>query len=681
MKTISNSYLMLFSIGVLVILTILLLTGCKSDIDPPSIGDQTLQIQLGQNENSIPYISSIDADGDQVSSLTDNSRGGILQDWLHEQFLEGNIKKINCDGWETSEDSIFYKAFTNLKLNDLELQYNVQLVKGHTYMRQFFTLHNSGSEPVAINNFPILLSQNRIEEKNTTINSWEALHYTPQFKEMNEDTDLLLGSSIHSSQKKGDWGNVPYWMINNKESTTFYSLAWCGGWKADLRTIKNGLNSRVYLNQEETQLEIAPGESIKGPELYLYFSPDSNLSVARQEWFKAREYLSNKLYSLPQFDFPFVYNHWYAVEFDIDGEFMKNQLPMVNDMDFDVFVVDAGWYNQVGNWVPDKDKFKNGAFEEGVSYLKEHNIDLGIWSSPHLMRGESPLPPKFEKPGKYVSFMDSYLLDLTNMDFSGYLDAHLDTLTKILGANWWKFDQEFFGDTSRHGKMRNVVSLQKALSDARKNYPGLVIESCMGGGKMINEFTDMISQIHWIRDGERSGYIHAIDNIKEVIGASGFLMPEKIERWVNRIEEVDENNTELIKFYCRSCMLGTWGISSDLYKVSDKTKSIIRKERNHYRKINQVKMHNLYDFEPIKEYTRDIYTIFYNSDYTEAAIILYQIIPREEGVKRTIQTQLKPGKYMITNVETKESTMINGAEVNIELPDGKMSAIYYISKR
>ena len=202
----------------------------------------------------------------------------------------------------------------------------------------------------------------------------------------------------------------------------------------------------------------------------------------------------------------------------------------------------------------------------------------------------------------------------------------------------------------------------------------------MGGGKMINEFTDMISQIHWIRDGERSGYMHAIDNINEAIGASGFLMPEKIERWVNRIEEVDENDTELIRFYCRSCMLGTWGISSDLNVVSEKTKSIIKKERNHYRRINELKKHKLYNFEPILEYTRDIYTIFYNSDYSEAAIILYRIIPREEGIKRTIQTQLKPGKYMITNVDSEESVMINGEEVNIELPAGKMSAIYFISK-
>lgn len=655
--------------------------GCKPVNDNILIGNKKLRIKLDQNNNEIPYISGAYADNIHVNSIIDISKGLSLEEWVHNFFLKGHIKKMHCNGWKTFEDSVFYKASAKIEINDLELIYNVQLVKDHTYMRHFFTLQNRGAEPVVVNNFPILLSQNRIEDASTTINSWESINYKPQYKKLDGDTDLILGSSVHSSQKNGDWGNVPYWMINNKESTIFYSLAWCGGWKADLRTNKNGLNSRVYLNQEETQLEIKPGESIKGPELYLYFSSKSNLSLARQEWYKAREYLSNKLYPLPQFEFPFVYNHWYAVEFDIDGKFMKNQLPAVNELGFDVFVVDAGWYNQVGNWVPDKDKFKNGAFEEGVSYLNNHNIDLGIWSSPHLMRAEPPLPPKFEQPRRYVNFMDSYLLDLTGMDFTGYLNAHVDTLTRLLGADWWKFDQDFFSGSSRHGKMRNVVSLQDALSEVRKKFPDLIIEACMGGGKMINEFTDMISQIHWIRDGERSGYMHAIDNINEAIGASGFLMPEKIERWVNRIEEVDENDTELIRFYCRSCMLGTWGISSDLNDVSEKTKSIIKKERNHYRRINELKKYKLYDFEPILEYTRDIYTIFYNSDYSEAAIILYRIIPREEGIKRTIQTQLKPGKYMITNVDAEESIMINEAEVNIELPAGKMSAIYFISKK
>jgi hypothetical protein len=664
-----------------VLAAILLVANFKANPQTISFGDQSFQVMLGQNENKIPYIAGAQADGKPVGSLNDNSRGGILEAWLHEQFLTVPVDQINCNGWKTTEDSVFYKAVANIEVNGLALQFNLQLVKGHNYTRQFFTLRNSGADPLVINNFPILLTRNGFTNKNTVIHSWKSLHYTPQHKQLTDDTDVILSSSGHSSDNTRGWGNVPYWMINNKELKTFYSLAWCGGWKAKLESGKAGLDSRVYLTQAETQVKIKPGESIKGPVVYIYVNHDPYLPAARREWFQARDHLANALYPLPEFSFPFVYNHWYAVEFDIDGKFMKKQLPAVNEMGFDVFVVDAGWYNEVGNWVPDKDKFRNGSFQEGVSYLKENNIELGIWSSPHLMRAQPPLSPRFEQPERYVSFMDSYLLDLTSMDFTSYLDAHLDTLTNILGASWWKFDQDFFGDTSRHGKMRNVVSLQEALSVARKNYPGLVIESCMGGGKMINEFTDMISQIHWIRDGDRSGYIHALDNIKEANGASGFLMPEKIERWVNRIEEIDENDTELIKFYCRSCMLGTWGISSNLNKVSEKTKSIIKKEENHYRQINELKKHKLYDFEPILEYTRDIYTIFYNPDYTEAAIILYRIIPHEKGIKRTIQTHLKSGEYVITNAGTGKSKTIEGSGVNLELPVGKMSAIYFISKQ
>jgi len=93
---------------------------------------------------------------------------------------------------------------------------------------------------------------------------------------------------------------------------------------------------------------------------------------------------------------------------------------------------------------------------------------------------------------------------------------------------------------------------------------------------MINGFTDAISQSHWIRDGSANGLKHSRSNITEALGAVDFLAPYKVQRWTNRIDEI--HDPESLRLYCRSAMIGTWGISADLTKVDAGQQRIILRE-------------------------------------------------------------------------------------------------------
>ena len=127
-------------------------------------------------------------------------------------------------------------------------------------------------------------------------------------------------------------------------------------------------------------------------------------------------------------------------------------------------------------------------------------------------------------------------------------------------------------------------------------------------------------------------------------------------------------------------MLGTWGISANLKKLNDKYFNIISRERNHYRRINKIKKHNLFEHEVPLEYSSNIYAIYYNEDFSEAAVLFYRMFRNEKPVKRIIQTQLKPGEYQITNVDNNSINKISGNEIQIGMRESQMSAIYFIKQ-
>ena len=662
-------------------LLILTVTGCIEDQTLiTEISNEEISICLNVKEN-VPYIESIYTIEKDDRRYFDKSSGGLLRSWVSENLIHSN-KSWSCPGWQVREDSIFIRAMAPIILDGVLLEYHVDLVRGSPYFRQYFSIENNRRDPIRVPEFPILMSSYGINDTTAILRWWEALGYKPHEETISIDTEIILRSKIHSSANYGQTpGNVPYWLVRDERGTLYHAIAWSGGWQANFDKTRQGLNTEVFLNRMETQLDLKPGESVKGPEVYIMATKHTDDMLGRKAWFDIRKDMAARLYPQPEMGYPFIYNHWYSVEFSIDETFIRNQIEPIKKYDFDVFMIDAGWYKEVGAWTPDPNKFSPGSFKGAIKDLKANGVTVGLWSCPQLKTLKSDVfPPEIDRPGLHVGFMNAWLIDFTGTDFTHWLSMHIDTLVNHHGAGWWKFDQDFFGTHSHHGKIRNVNSLQEGIGFVRRTYPDLIIEACMSGGKMINEFTDMVSQIHWIRDGARSGYMHAISNIHEAMGAIEFLDPIKVQRWNNRLDEVGLSDSEVLKLYLRSCMLGTWGISTDLDKLNPQYFKIIEKERGNYRKINELKKYNLYKNEVPQEYSGNVYAIYYNEDFTEAALLLYRMFKDENPVNRTIQTSLVPGKYTILDADKNSEIISRGNVLNIQLDGNQLSNIYFIKK-
>jgi hypothetical protein len=645
--------------------------------------NEDFSLRLGVNQQNLPVIESGKWLKDGQNAFN-NINQIALEDWFTKDFLTaaGKICKEQ-PLWEIEQSGYFLRAKAKKNFANLTVSWIVELPPKGSMFRMRLKIHNKSENNISIRRFPVWSSDWNINSKHPDkLHYFNSLTYTPLTKIIERDSAIVLASRVYSSDRDKEGGHLPFWRLTNDNRSLFFSLSWCGGWKANIQKRDKSNRVKIFLPEEETQLILKSGETVSGPILNICADNNTNQVISRQHWLKQRNDLSGLLYHQPKTFFPLIYNHWYAVRFNLSSNFIEKQLAVMNAYNFDVFVIDAGWYNRVGDWQADTTKFKKGAFENSMEKIYEKGIIPGIWSCPWLLTVKSDsLPGIIDSPPFYNKFMNAYTMDLAGMDFTSYLNSHITGLKQRYFIGWWKYDQELFGLHSRAGKMKNVTALQQALASVRKSFPKLNIENCMSGGRMINEFTDQIAQSHWIRDGGGSGIKHARSNIKEALGAIEFLSPAKVQRWTNRPNELDKNNSELLKYYCRSAMIGVWGISADLHKIGLRQKKTIIKEIENYRELNRYKKSLKYEIFYPYENSDIAGVIFYKQNNSEAAILIFRW-NKEGAFSKTIKLPfINKAVYKITDIDLNETVMQNiDQSFTFQFTDKRLSAIYFMKK-
>ena len=424
-----------------VLLLVCFLISCsKKDC---TLSNEDVAIQLSSNKNGVPFIKSISSVPEGQVMLSDLTGCTVFQDRLTKGLLNEKISLKQISGWETSEDSVFIKAVAVVGINQVQLSLHVDLMKDQPMMRVYCTAKSDSK--VRINQFPVYGFTTSLPDSATHLNWWEAIDYTPQEECIANDISVVLGSRGHSADIEGGvQGYVPYWTVKSPRYALGFSLAWSGGWRAKFDGNQTSLSTDVFLPEVEVQLNLEPEEEVKGPELIIFCSTNTDPLTFRKEWIDNRKHLAQKLYPYPGLKYPLIYNHWYAARKDLSETFLKNQLKSFDDYNFDVLMIDDGWYNNIGSWTPHTVKFPGDAFRNATEPLKSKGLMLGLWSCPQLMVTGKEKPGYIDNPGYYSSFMKAWLVDYNAIGFNNFLIKHLDTLTNQLGAQWWKFDQNFF---------------------------------------------------------------------------------------------------------------------------------------------------------------------------------------------------------------------------------------------
>ncbi len=644
-----------------------------------------------KNEAVEVYLSDSLAAG-PVARVADLSRGKALlvsaaEDERLARWVPADLVPESAASalqWTVSGDA----AEAGIPLKDgLRLTFVVRLSADTPIVRMHCRMANEGDAPVPVAWFPGWHGAWRLGTGAATARWWKGLSYAPEERRLGPRREIELGSRLHSSDVIEPPGTNPYWTVDGDLGRVFFALEWCGGWHAELRGDDPVFEVDVRLPPEECQLTLGPGERIDGPVLHVMPTFETELARGRAEWFRHRAALAKALFNTPAPFYPFTYNHWYTTRFDVDGDFLRRQAQLMAPYGFDAFVIDAGWYPRVGEWTPDPAKFAPGEFEALMASVDEAGVRPGIWTCPQFVTAdEEALPPEVDVPGFYRKFIEGWLLDYAGTDFAAFLKAHVARMRTDYHADWWKYDQDFFTAKTRHGVMKNVSAFQDALRAVRLAQPDLLIENCQSGGRMMNEFTVLLAQAHWLRDGGKNGLEHARANFSEALGAMEFVFPWACTRWTNNPDRMDTGDAELMRYYCRSCMAGSWGLVADLGEIGGELQALLTTEIAHYRRLNGFKSY-LYDVHRPTGNSPAAGVVFYSSDRAGAAVLLLRwaadgAFEYEAPLPHLADT----GEYVITDADTGDRMDATGRglrdnALTVEFPEGRMSALFFIERK
>ncbi len=584
--------------------------------------------------------------------------------------------------WTIHTDENFSTAEATRELaNNIQLTWVIDLPAQGQLFRLRVRLRNRGEEPQAVEWFPGW-SAHWHTEASQWARWWRALEYECAEQTLAPNQNVLLHSQTHSSDDAGGGVN-PYWIVGGKSSRFYFGLQWSGGWKTRLEGLKNGFAFSVYLPPEETRLMLNPGEAIEGPALLVRPTAEADDAQGRALWMKDRQDLGQQLYAGPLPAFPLTYNTWYAARRLVDEEFLNRQIAALSPYGFTNFVIDAGWFDQ-GRWEPHKSKFPKNSLATLLASLKAKGLKPGLWTTPQYVTEATnfaALP--LERPAIFNNLLGGYLVDMSSRTFIPYLSEHVKRLRNQYAIDYWKYDQRFFDERIVGRKMKIVSGFQEALYGVRRANPDLVIENCNAGGRMLNEFTMLATQSSWLRDLGRLNEPAPQMNIRVALGALEFVFPWAALRFTIYMDKL-EGNDEMTRLDCRSAMLGSWGLSTDLAAIKPRQRAVIVKEIENYRRLNQLKIACLYDLQRPTAQADIAGVTFYDNKQQRAGILLYRWQRQGAFNQRVLLTKLKPGlRYKVMDIDKQTESTSGGAAlqrqgVQVAFSSARQSALLFI---
>src|SRR5262249_55493831 len=393
-----------------------------SRVNAAELANDTISLDLEITANGIPTIAGAKWISTGKPIFTDAGLSDGLSAWMPESLLPGRHQTVEPPVWSVSSADRILTARATLSLpSSLKVTWVVELAKQGSLFRLHVDYQNVRSKPVPVQWFPTWSASWALPASPDRIRWWDAMAYTPEEKKATKKANVDLFSHLYSSAANGG-GSVPYWVVDGQWGKLYFGLSWSGGWHAQINSKRNLLTFSVNLPPDETQLSLDPGERVEGPRLLITPTRQNDDMAARRWWMYQRSRLGQDLYGGPAPAFPLAYNHWYAVRTHVDANFIANQVGAMGPYGFDAFIIDDGWFDRVGNWVPNPDKFEPGELEGLLRQAKASGSTRGLWTAPQYAAGTgNQIPAGADIPPVFNSFVDGYLLDLWNTRYRDLL--------------------------------------------------------------------------------------------------------------------------------------------------------------------------------------------------------------------------------------------------------------------
>ena len=403
-----------------------------------------------------------------------------------------------------------------------------------------------------------------------------------------------------TSSTYGDLGNepreiIPWFLVERKDtaSTGWYvGIEFSGRTRISLTREKDSLKAIAGLNPDPPpfRTRLLPGEVFDSPMVFVGGFRDGKDGAGNilRRW--VRETLGNPL-TWKDPSYPLVVNNSWGGGTNINEAVALSMIRDSADLGVEMFHLDAGWFREVGDWYPDPQKFPHG-LKNIADEAHQRGLRFGLWvdwtqagvsSRPGALNVRDPRvrdwmvtdvpadwrPEAFKGQtidlgvpeakdwarGEVERIVSDYHLDMLEHD--GYLVAQgcvrtdhphapPDPLNERIynsGGSYW-VDSSNSTDVSYHA----VRAYYDIYSKLRRDHPGLLLEICNDGGRMV----DFGSASHGDYFSITDTY-DPVSNRRAFYDSSYVLPPAMLESYV---EKWPTANIANFRYMLRSGMMG-----------------------------------------------------------------------------------------------------------------------------
>jgi alpha-galactosidase len=405
-----------------------------------------------------------------------------------------------------------------------------------------------------------------------------------QQRRVSADTDLLL----ESRSGKTGFEYQPYLALLGERWTSLVQLNCPGNWILRSRPMGDCVTVTAGLNPWGLRHPLTVGVQLDLPAATIV-RVEGDLDAATQVLHDVQRD------GRPRAErrVPVQFNSWYPHPGEPTLEAMLALAPRAAELGCETFVLDAGWYTnlgarpggpweqRLGDWETASEFFPTGlsAVSEAVSSL---GMDFGIWFEPEAVSSTAAvaslgLPWLHSIPGG--KDRDRRILHL---GVAAAREAIRDKMVAVLsdtGARWikWDFNVDLFQGGWPDGAdgaadpllahYEGVLLLQQELLEA---FPDLHIEMCAGGGGRAEPGLNSVASTSWMSDQTQ-----AVANLAIHLGSQLVRPAELCNDWLIEWPPHDTgaglsaaDTRGDLRFRTHVAMMGAFGISAPLDRWS-----------------------------------------------------------------------------------------------------------------
>jgi hypothetical protein len=416
---------------------------------------------------------------------------------------------------------------------------------------------------------------------------------------------------------------IPWFLLEESGGSRdgwYIGIEFSGRTQLTLERSTESLKGTAGLNADPgpSRTRLGPGETFDTPVVFLGASKggaDATGNVLRR-W--VRTVLGNPL-TWDDPHYPLLANNSWGGGMNVNESIARGMIRDASELGLEMFHMDAGWFRGVGDWYPNPKKFPNG-LAVVADDAHQHGMKFGLWvdwtqaafdTQPGALNVRDPkvrdwmvtdLPPDW-KPEDFKGqtidlglpaakewaqreverIVDDFHLDMLEHD--GYLIAQgcdrsdhphapPNNWNKCIykaGGSYW-VESSNSTDVSYHA-VRAYYDIHSRL---RKDHPGLLLEVCNDGGRMVDFGSAAHADYFSITDT-----YDPLSNRRAFYDASHVLPSPMLE---NYVEKWPAPRPENFLYMLRSGMMGWLTVMMDTTSWTSEEHALAKDEFQLYKK-------------------------------------------------------------------------------------------------